>query len=160
MYDNDEYKSSIKQRCFALPKGQWKRLLEEGIRHRKSLRAVLKQITLKDKAEAFIANFDDILKRNYSIITALIVIEPPLPMSTLKRENVMCTASTPFQEKLSDVLYEEPSGSGIGRSFGDQYKAIIDDLKYMENELIQQVKWQYLSVYNYFRPVSTVKKMS
>ena len=61
-------------------------------------------------------------------------------MSTLKRENIMCQTNTLFQEKLSDVLYEDSPNLTSGRSFSDKYKAIIDELKHMENELFQQVR--------------------
>ena len=79
-------------------------------------------------------------------------------MSTLKRENIMCNTHTLFQEKLSDVLYEESPNLTSGRIFSDQYKAIIDELKHMENELFQQVTNYNLMGIIDFRLPLVVKK--
>lgn len=70
IYDNDTYKSTIQQKNFCLPKGVWKKLLEEGSKHRKQFGAVLKQITVKDKVEGFLSYFDTILKRKSNYISS------------------------------------------------------------------------------------------
>lgn len=127
IYTDEEYKNCIKQKNFALPKRSWKKLLEEGSMHRKTFGAILREITTKENADNFLDYFDQILK------------QPPLPLAALKRETVVRNTQTLFQTKLSEVLYEDTSCLNQNITFPDCYKATIDQLKYAEKELLQQM---------------------
>jgi len=126
IYAEEKYKSWIKQRVFSLPKGSWKKLLEEGITNRKNFGAVLKQITYKDRVDVFLNYLDEI------------ILQPPLPMATLKRETIIASTQTIFQTKLSEVLYEDSTCVSKGRPLIDEFKDVIDGLKENEKEILLQ----------------------
>lgn len=129
IYNDEVYKDCIKHQNFALPKSSWKKLLEEGIKHRNNFGDALSHIVPKDRVDNFLAYFEEILK------------QPPLPIASLKRETIICTTRTLFQTKLSEVLYEDSPSISQSKIFGDEYKATIDELKGKEQELLQQMAY-------------------
>jgi len=129
LYDNEDYKSYIKNKLNQFQKRPWKKLLEEGIKLKIVFSTILKQIVPAEDAEVFNNYFYETLKR------------PNVPIPKLKRETIICTTQTLFQTKLSEVLYEDTGmlSNGLSLSLSDPYKMIIDSLKDHEKRFIDEL---------------------
>lgn len=62
-----------------------------------------------------------------------------LPIANLKRETIICTTHSLFQNKLSEVLYEDSGMVSKGLSFADETKSVIDALNEQEKRIFQEV---------------------
>ena len=68
------------------------------------------------------------------------MIEPCIPIPKLKRETVICKTKTMFQNKLSEVLYEDGYNVFGNNMFCyDSVKEVIDGLKEHESSFVDEV---------------------
>lgn len=67
------------------------------------------------------------------------LIEPVLPIANLKRETIICTTHTLFQNKLSEVLYEDSGMVSKSLKFFDDIKSVIDVLQDHNKKIFQEV---------------------
>lgn len=58
----------------------------------------------------------------------------------------MCSTNTPFQNKLSEVLYEDTTKLGMSFSIDDSLKEIVDSLKLNEGDLLMEVSWIWCEI--------------
>jgi hypothetical protein len=66
-------------------------------------------------------------------------IEPILPCLNLKKETIRCNTQSLFQNKLSEVLYEDTTSLGIAFKMFDESKEVIDIFKDYEKQFIEEV---------------------
>ena len=62
-----------------------------------------------------------------------------LPLANLKRETILCSAQTIFQNKLSEVLYED-SGMVVKKlAFPSLSEELINELQNLEDKILKEV---------------------
>jgi len=71
-----------------------------------------------------------------------------LPVTSLKRETFAKNTQTAFQNKLSEVLYEDCIFSPKKLNFVQNSKAIIDKLEFNEKCLLKEVPGRRFSFLN------------
>jgi len=127
-YESDEYKANLKLKMDSFHKKVWRKYLEEGQKIKITMRTLLRQYTTEEKAEEFVKYFYETFQK------------PCIPIPKLKRENVICNTKSMFQNKLSEVLYEDQDcrfGNGL---FGvDSVKQTIDSLKENESTFVEEI---------------------
>lgn len=86
-------------------------------------------------------------------------IEPLLPLANLKRETILCSAQTIFQNKLSEVLYED-SGMVVKKlAFPSLSEDLINELKNLEDKILKEVAIYPTHLLNFRTPLE-IKKIS
>ncbi len=120
----------------------------DGGNHKIGFSTLLREIAPKEQCEEFIRFIFQTLKgKNSKTLTIFLTIclEPNLPLINLKRETWVQDTRSLFQNKLSEVLYEETVASKRKFNFLDENKALIDTLQEMQDKLSQEVFSFYLS---------------
>jgi hypothetical protein len=64
-----------------------------------------------------------------------------IPIASLKRETIVCNTQTQFQNKLSEVLYEDSGLVSKGYKFTDENKSVIDTLQENHQKNFQDVTY-------------------
>lgn len=127
IYQNDDYKEYIQNKMNSLPNKIWRQHFEQGEKQKSQFSSVLSQIGPKEQTDSFVIYFFQTLK------------EPSLPLTKLKRETIIRSTQTMFQNKLSEVLYEDSLSSQKNFNFCDENKSLIDGLQKFEDRLFQEV---------------------
>lgn len=123
----------------SLPNKIWRQHFEQGEKQKSQFSSVLSQIGPKEQTDSFVSYFFQTLKGNLIFSLSLTKIEPSLPLTTLKRETIIRSTHTMFQNKLSEVLYEDSLSSQKNFNFCDENKGLIDGLQKLEDRLFQEV---------------------
>lgn len=126
IYQNDDYKEYIQNKMNSLPNKIWRQHFEQGEKQKSLFSSVLSQIGPKEQTDSFVIYFFQTLK------------EPSLPLTKLKRETIIRSTQTMFQNKLSEVLYEDSLSSQKNFNFCDENKSLIDGLQKFEDRLFQE----------------------
>jgi hypothetical protein len=127
-YESDAYRAEIKQKMENSHNKNWRKCLEEGLRIKQTLRNLLNMYISEDDTTTFLNYFYETFQR------------PCIPIPKLKRENVICSTKSMFQNKLSEVLYEdEENRYGKNIFCYDTIKQIIDQLKKHESTFEDQL---------------------
>lgn len=66
-------------------------------------------------------------------------LEPMLPPLKLKRESIICITRTLYQDKLSQVLYEDADKDLDESCIDPLVQAAVTELKEKETKLVSQV---------------------
>jgi len=127
IYQSEDYKTNLKNGLSWAAKKQWRSLLREGVQLEKQFFSLIKQISTKEETEAFMRDFFQTLK------------EPNLPLASLKRETFVKSTQTAFQNKLSEVLYEDCLFQAKKLNFIESSKAVIDKLGESEIGLLNEM---------------------
>jgi hypothetical protein len=126
IYQCENYKKYSKNKIYSLQNQLWRRHFEEGERKKRQFSGLLCQIAPKEQAISFVDYFFRTLK------------EPNLPMTKLKRETMVQSTRTLFQNHLSEVLYEDFYSSSKNFNFFDDNKTLIDELLQHEEKIFQE----------------------
>lgn len=123
----------------SVPNKTWRQHFEQGEKQKSQFSSVLSQIGPKEQTDSFVMYFFQTLKGNSISNLSLTKIEPSLPLTKLKRETIIRSTQTMFQNKLSEVLYEDSLSSQKNFNFCDENKDLIDGLQKFEDRLFQEV---------------------
>ena len=119
----------------------WKKLFKQGKNSRNALINCMNRFTSFDNAKYFANYIDETLKRQNNLIISKIALnndslEPGIPLPRLKRETIICNTKTIFQNKLSEVLFEDTMQlGGMNMLMNTLEKQIIDLLQNREHEI-------------------------
>jgi hypothetical protein len=126
IYQFEDFKAYSKNKIYSLQNKPWRRHLEEGEKQKKQFLQLLCENTSKEKAICFVDYFYQAMK------------EPTLPMIKLRRETMVQSTRTSFQNHLSEVLYEDLYSSSKNFNFFDDNKVLIDELLQHEEKIFQE----------------------
>jgi len=127
IYQSEDYRANLKNKISCAARKRWRSVLREGVELEKHFFSVISQISTKEETEDFMRDFIQTLR------------EPNLPVASLKRETFAKNTQTAFQNKLSEVLYEDCIFSPKKLNFIQNSKAIIDKLEFKENCLLKEI---------------------
>ena len=122
----------------------WKLLLENTKRTKKNMFKCFKGIISEECAESLVQFIYKQLKGKHSYkigseSESVCSIEPMLPPLKLKRESIMCSTKTIFQDKLSQVLYEDFDKPYSEGNVDLSIKSAVSELREKESQFIAQV---------------------
>jgi len=107
-------------------KPSYKKLVIDGFQCRKNFAEALSNLGSQQDVDEFLNYFNETLK------------QPLLPLANLKRETILCSAQTIFQNKLSEVLYED-SGMVVKKlAFPSLSEELINELKNLEDKIFKE----------------------
>jgi hypothetical protein len=126
-YEDEIYQKQIKDRVEEFRSPDWRYILQCGLANQANFLNVLNRFTKEEEAKQLHQYFYDTLRL------------PGIPLPKLKRETIICNTQTLFQNKLSEVLFEDGMHMGNGFTFEDFNKKIMEQLLEREEEIIAQM---------------------
>lgn len=126
IYDSPAYRNHIEQKSLNFQKPSYKKLVIDGFHCRKNFAEALSSLGSQQDVDEFLIYFYETLK------------QPLLPLANLKRETILCSAQTIFQNKLSEVLYED-SGMVVKKlAFPSLSEELINELQNLEDKILKE----------------------
>jgi len=124
-----DYGIYIQQKSLTAQKPLYKKLMIEGSNCKKTFAEALASFGSQEKVETFLVYYYETLK------------QPLLPLANLKRETILCSAQTIFQNKLSEVLYEDSGMVVMKSNFPSESEDFINELYNFEEKILKEASF-------------------